>query len=150
MESRGHPIPVGTWWLNLARGLIESDERDLTRLGEDLAKRVGRADPFSHSQLSRFRSGKIGATLELAEALCAEFTRLPRPVFFPQSYEEAVHHSSVVDRYARGAEDRAEPAAVVALPKPGERAPRRKRATDAPSVGAIASSLPALKRRSRG
>lgn len=92
MAKRSPEIPVWDWWLDEVRDLLEQDQkagRGLIQLGKDLQRLVGRAKPFSHSVLSRFKAGEIGVTLELAQALCLEFSRLPPPVFFPQSRQLA-------------------------------------------------------------
>jgi hypothetical protein len=131
MAERGHIIPAATWWLLLARELVTKDARDLTSLGEDLAKHADRKEPFSYSQLSRFTRGEIGTTLELADALCAEYTRLPPPAFFPRTYREAVLIQGLTEQLERSGEIPSEkdtPATVVELPKK-KRAPKRKRGT---------------------
>jgi hypothetical protein len=145
MSDRGTSIPVGQWWLALARRLVETDPRDLTTLGKDLAKRIHRTEPFSHSLLSRFAKGETGATDELAAALCTEYTRLPPAVFFPKSYEEAVHLQTVAERYPTSAREHAAEAPIVPMPeKPRRRRRRAGAATDDP-VTAVATQ----RRRSR-
>jgi hypothetical protein len=107
MALRGTTIPVRNWWLRLARGLITHDDRGQVELGKVLAKHIKREKPFSHTMLSRFAAGHEGITAELAQAMCAEFKRLPIPVFYPRSYEEAAALAATADRYDNivGADD---------------------------------------------
>jgi hypothetical protein len=91
MRERGNAVPqVGLWWLRLARRLVANDSRDLVTMGRDLAKHVDKKQPFDKGTLSRFIKGTGPVTFQLIQALCAEFTRLPTPIVFPDSYEEAV------------------------------------------------------------
>lgn len=152
MRERGRPIPAKEWWLRLARSIIANDPRDFRTLGKDLARNIKRKSPFDHGGISRFATGAVdpktdrpyGVTLEFVEALCTEFTRLPRPVFFPNTYEEAVHMQSVAERYENVVESSTE-AAVVPLPQRDDRR-RRKRKGDAHAP----MQVEATRRRARG
>lgn len=99
MAAQGKAIPIEGWWLRLARNLVRQDQRPLEVLGHDLAKAYGRVVPWTHGVLSRFAAGKGGATLELAQALCLMYSRLPPPVIFPRTYEEAIEMMAVTERY---------------------------------------------------
>ena len=110
MDKRGRTIPlplVGEWWVRLARGVINSDPRDLRTLGADLGRHLKGRRKFDHATISRFASGTLNPktqapydpTFELVDALCAEFSRLPRPLFFARNYEEAVHLQVTAERY---------------------------------------------------
>lgn len=102
MPERGHAIPlVGLWWLRLARSLVANDKRDLSTLGKDLARHVHRRAAFHKGTLSRFVKGTHPVTYELIRSLCAEYTRLPPPPLFPESYEEAVQMQMVRERYSK-------------------------------------------------
>lgn len=126
MRERGHPIPVKGWWLRLARSVVQGDTRDLEQLGRDLAKHVkAKKQPFSYSSLSAFLLGKQPATIELVEALCKEYSRLPPPVFFPGSYEECAQMIVIAERYASQAMEYEFDAEVVPIPVGKERRPRR-------------------------
>lgn len=152
MREKGHAIPmVGEWWLSLARSLLANDPRDLRTLGKDLAKHVRRA-AFPHTTLSRFANRTLNpltrqpypVTFELIRALCAEFSRLPLPIYFARSYEEAVHMQSVAERYdSISLPD--EPAPIVPLPRPDDRRRRGKR----PAASPEASAAPVGRRRAR-
>ncbi len=100
MRERGHAIPVGDWWLRLARRVITDDSR--TRKYEDLgvalAKHVRRKTPFKRALISKFVTGQAPATLELAKAICIEF-RIPPPFAIARSYAEAAQLMSVTERY---------------------------------------------------
>lgn len=135
MRSVGHAIPIGTWWQNLARQVVSRDTRDFKTLGEVLAKRIHRTTPFDKALISRLRAGTATITLELVDALCAEYRTLPKPVFFARSYSEAAHLSRAVDDYENtvGA-DVDEEAPIVTLPE----RKRRKRNT----VGSETVSTP--------
>lgn len=144
MRERGHAIPVGSWWLNLARRVIASDSRDYDTLGADLAKHLKRKAPFKKALISKFVTGKGPATAELAEAICIEF-RIPHPFFIARSYEEAVHIQTVTERHQAPSPDQEE-APVVAFPPP-EAGRRKRRATGAPAANVNAT--PITKRRTR-
>jgi hypothetical protein len=155
MRERGHPIPVKGWWLRLAKGLIQAESRDLEQLGRDLGKHVkSKKQPFSYSALSNFVLGKAPATVELVEALCKEYSRLPPPVFFPSSYEESAMMLGIAERYAGKAIDYGFEGDIVPLPEGRERRPRRGRAevrVDAKLNDAtLASSATTKRRRARG
>lgn len=138
MRAVGHAIPVGTWWLNLARQVVSRDSRDFKTLGEELAKRIGRAAPFDKALISRLRAGTATVTLELVDALCGEYRTLPRPVYFARSYSEAAHIDHAIELYNKtvGAEIDEE-APVVALPQRR----RGKRLTE------VAAAQPATSKR---
>lgn len=154
MREKGHAIPiVGDWWLRLARSLLTNDPRDLRTLGRELAKAVGRKKPFPHTSLSRFATGVLNpqtgapypVTYELINALCAEFSRLPPPIAFARSYEEAVHMQGVAERYDRISVEETPPATVVPIPKSDDRRRRGKK----PAV--VPATLPVSgRRRARG
>lgn len=133
MATRSPEIPVREWWLILARQLLEADTRGLIQLGKDLQKHVGRAEPFSHSVISRFKRGEIGATLELAQALTIEFADLPAPVLFPESNEEALALMHTASRYRSGRgvviDGPRREAPIVELPKPKKKAGRHAHPT---------------------
>lgn len=147
MDSRGQAIPVNDWWLRLARSVVANDTRDFRTLGKELARHVKRRAPFDHGMLSRFATGRpdsrtgkpISVTYELVLALCAEFSRLPSPVFLPRNYEEAVHMQAVQERFDNtvGGPDDGGTASVVPLPTEGRR--RRKRIVDEHADDAPAS-----------
>lgn len=126
MVERGHKIPVHEWWLRLARSLMNNDPRDYT-------------------QLSRFSLGQSGVTLELAEALCKEYSRLPPPVVFPRSYEEAVHIVGVAERYGTTIEAPNE-GDVISMPPPSVRRSRRRGST---VEHVETQTAPATRRRAR-
>jgi hypothetical protein len=156
-RERGHAIPqIGEWWLRLARSLVLNDPRDLRTLGRDLAKHLERKQPFPHTTIGRFANKTSNpltkqpypVTYELVLALCAEYSRLPEPIFFPRSYEEAVSMHGVAERYdgIPVEEAPAEEAAVVALPKSDD---RRRRGRSA-AVSPVASTSSRAPRRARG
>lgn len=138
---------MGPWWIRLARKVISNDPRDLRTLGRDLAKHVKGRNKFDHSLLSRFASGspdprtgrEAEPTFDLLEALCAEFTRLPRPLFFARSYEEAVHMQVTMERYDSIVGDNDE-VPVLALPT----GKSRRRVAAASSAKEHAASAPAV------
>lgn len=144
MDTRGQAIPVKDWWLNLARRVVSTDTRDYRTLGKELARHVKRPSPFNHGMLSRFatgvsdpRSGKpIGVTFELALALCAEYRSLPLPVFFPRSYEEAVHIRTVSERYDSADDAPNDDASIISLP---DNRRRKRRALDEAATSATPS-----------
>jgi hypothetical protein len=111
----------------LPRALIQAESRDLEQLGRDLGKHVkSKKQPFSYSALSNFVLGKAPATVELVEALCKEYSRLPPPVFFPSSYEESAMMLGIAERYAGKAIDYGFEGDIVPLPR-GTRAPAAPR-----------------------
>lgn len=106
MSSRGVKIPIQPWWVALARTFIEKDENGQIRssaaledLGRALARIQGRAEPWSRTALGKFVRGDEEPTLELAEALCAMFPRLPKPFYFPRSIEESLRMQNIADRH---------------------------------------------------
>jgi hypothetical protein len=102
MRERGHTIPiVGKWWLNLARRLVADDPRGLSILGEALALRVDKKQPFDKGTLSRFVKGKHPVTYQLINAIGLEWPRLPPPIVFPTTYLEAVEIDSIHARHAK-------------------------------------------------
>jgi hypothetical protein len=149
MDRRGRTIPLfllGDWWLRLARNVIASDPRDLRTLGADLAKHLKGKRAFDHSFLSRFGHGKAEPTLDLIDALCAEFTRLPRPMFFARTYEEAVHLQVTAERYgAKLSFPSSHDSPVTALPSRS----RRKVPTQAAHANDGERPIPATRRRTR-
>lgn len=96
MATRSPEIPVHEWWIDLAIDSLELEKRPLQELGRVLQQHVARAEPFSHSVISRFKSGDIGVTLDLAQALVLEYA-LPPPVFFPNSRELALELLNAVN-----------------------------------------------------
>ena len=91
-------LPIREWWLEAARERISKEERSLDQLGYDLAKWVPQKRRFDHGQLSRFKNGEIGATLELVIALCSEYDLIP-PIFSPRSLAEATELNAVARKY---------------------------------------------------
>jgi hypothetical protein len=98
MAERGKAVPVNRWWLRLARERVQGEQGELGELGDELAKLAGRKKAWTHTSLSRFKNGHEPVTLELATALCKKY-RLPPPVFFPRSFNEAVEMLEAVDKY---------------------------------------------------
>lgn len=128
MAMRSPEIPAEQWWLDLARELLEEDKRrgrNLTQLGVDLAKGIGRATPFHHTQLSRFKTGDIGATMELADALVREFVDLPCAYLIPKSREESLALMHTASRYRTG---NAPPASTNAAVVPFEKSKTSRKA----------------------
>lgn len=119
MRTPAGAIPqIGDWWLDMARRLVGRDERDLATLGRDLAVHVDRKPPFDKGTLSRFVKGTGPVTYQLIQALCIEFPRLPPPIVFPASQEEAVKIDAIHQRYKRlvGANDNDEPDVIPLRP----------------------------------
>lgn len=128
MRDRGNAIPqVGNWWLLLARRLVANDPRDLGTLGKELADHLDRKAPFDKGTLSRFIKGTGPVTYQLIQALCSEFSRLPMPIVFPASYEEAVQMQALHERYSRmvGVNDEVD-AVITPLKRTDEEDGRRK------------------------
>ena len=94
-------LPVRDWWLETARERVRKEDRSLEQLGYDLAKWITGKRRFDHGQLSRFKRGEIGATLELVIALCNEYD-LPQPIFFPRTHAEAGELNGVARKYDDG------------------------------------------------
>lgn len=86
-RDRGKPFEAPWWWLEIARPFVE-DAKGLTELGQKLAKRAGRATPWSHTVLSKFANGETPPTQELAAAISDHFD-IPRPFYIPRNYAEA-------------------------------------------------------------
>lgn len=158
MAKRGRTIPheyVGAWWLRLARSVIRNAQasgRPLRTLGVELARHLDDRDKFDHGHLSKFASGALDprtgepydVSLDLIEALCKEF-RLPRPVFFARSYNEAAKMEAVAEAHdSIPVEEFTPEASLTPIPTAEERR-RRKRS------GAASAPVTNLKRaKSRG
>lgn len=99
MATRSPEIPVHGWWIEEVIGYLEADKRPLQELGRVLQGHVVRAQPFSHSVISRFKNREIGVTLDLAQALVLEYQTLPPPVFFPNSRELALELINTVNKH---------------------------------------------------
>lgn len=122
MGTRSPVIPVGEWWLAEARRMLTDDPRGDDELAEILGRHIGRPRAFHRTMLSRFKNGKVGATLDLCNALIREFVDLSCPVLFPESNEEALALMHTASRYRGGRgvaiTPDAPPAPIVQLPKP--------------------------------
>lgn len=97
MAEQKQPIPPGAWWVRLARPLVRDYEEGFVQLGKELAKKVGRPRPWSHSLLSRFvANGQC--SVELAAGISA-FFKLPRPAFVARSRNEAIEMEGIASKY---------------------------------------------------
>jgi hypothetical protein len=149
MRERGNAIPqVGLWWLRLARRLVANDPRDLVTLGKELAKHVEKKQPFDKGTLSRFIKGHGPVTFQLIQALGIEFSRLPPPIVFPDSYEEAVAILALHERYARTVVGDAPEAPITPLPANEDGRRRGKRAPAAVEKSSAPVALTPRRRRS--
>jgi hypothetical protein len=95
VRDRGRAFEAPDWWLKIARPLINKT-KGLVELGRLLAKRAGRATPWSHTVLSKFASGETEATQELAIAISEHFG-IPRPFYVPVNEREAVAMQAIID-----------------------------------------------------
>lgn len=86
-RRRGQAIAVPQWWMDEARGRAAAYRGRTVQLGIDLARAVNRAEPFSHSAISKFLDAKQ-VTSKLVDAFVAMFD-LPHPVYYPRSMDEA-------------------------------------------------------------
>jgi len=136
MAERGRTIPLGDegeWWLRLARERIREDLRPRRVLAVELAKHLPDKPKFDHAHLTKFAAASINPrtgrafdpSLDLIEAICREY-RLPPPLFFARSYNEAVHILGTSERYDRVPVESPPASDVTPLPKIEERARRRK------------------------
>ena len=97
MTAKKDEIPHGRWWVRLARPLVTNYEPSLVALSKQLAKKSGRAKPWSHAALSRFvATGSCSADLANAISL---FFKIPRPAFVARSVEEAHGMEAVASQY---------------------------------------------------
>lgn len=85
---RGRSLVVPRWWLDAAREAVEASGLGLVEVGEKLAAKVGRSDPWTHGAISRFLAGKV-VTDQIAEAFIVMFS-LPRPAYYPRDLAEAL------------------------------------------------------------
>lgn len=91
------PIVATGWWKRLARPLVRDYDPGLVALSKELAKKVGRKRPWSHSALSRFvATGQC--SLDLATAISG-FFKLPRPAFEARSVNEAWEMEAVSSKW---------------------------------------------------
>jgi hypothetical protein len=70
----------------------------LGQLGARLAEAVERKRPWDHSAVSRFLNEEV-TTVPMAEAF-SELFGIPRPLFVPHSWDEAVALNATAKRYA--------------------------------------------------
>jgi hypothetical protein len=97
-EERAKGVDLPSWWLEKVRELVDEREGEsLTQLGIELAKTVGREQPWDHSSVSRFLRNQ-NTTVPMAIAF-AELLGLPRPFFIPRSLDEALSLQQVVRKY---------------------------------------------------
>lgn len=89
---------MSRWWLRLARERVAKESGSLKDLGKRLQAHAGRSKPWTHTSLSNFVAGREPVTLELARALSKEY-RLPPPVHFCRSYNEALEILFVIEKY---------------------------------------------------
>jgi hypothetical protein len=103
-----------------------------------------KATKFDHAHLSKFASGAIDPrsgepfdpTLDLIDALCEEF-RLPRPVHFARTFNEAIEQMRIAEHYDKKMPlELAEEAEVTPFPKPDERKRRKRTAHTAATTHA--------------
>lgn len=87
-RARGRSLVVPRWWLDAARDAVAASGLGLVEVGERLAAKVGRPDPWTHGAISRFLSGKM-VTDQIAEAMVVMFD-LPRPAYYPRDMAEAL------------------------------------------------------------
>lgn len=83
---RNHPIPVPSWWSELARGAVADRRLTQPALAQLLTRYLER--PPSQPQISRVLAGDL-TTLEMVEAVSAALG-IPAPVFIATSRLEAV------------------------------------------------------------
>jgi hypothetical protein len=95
MRDRGKALDAPNWWLELARAKVRKT-KGLIVLGQELARQAGRATPWSHTVLSKFASGEIQPTQELALAVSSHFA-IPRPFYIPRDPNEGRAMQAIVD-----------------------------------------------------
>lgn len=105
-RTRARSLVVPRWWLDAAQAAAAQSGMGLVALGEALARTVKRDPPWNHGSISRFIRGER-VTDDLVEAFVAHFD-LPRPVYYPRDYAEAVIYktaSEISDAAARKSAD---------------------------------------------
>lgn len=101
MASRGRTIPGAagiSWWVKLAKDAILADPRGFVQLGKEMASRIGRSRPWSHTTLIRFMNNDAALTYDLAQGIAAIY-RMPMPMYFARSLPEAVEMQIIAEKY---------------------------------------------------
>jgi hypothetical protein len=82
-EKKGRPIDLKPWWLDEAKRRVKGISTT------DIVTKVsaGRVKPWDETKVRNFLRGRW-CTEEMALAFCREF-KLPSPVYYPRTFEEA-------------------------------------------------------------
>lgn len=93
-KNYGTSVPVGAWWIRMAEGevmrtiIARGMKPTHHTAGVVLALAAGEAEPWSHAKMWRCFSGKM--TDDVVRAILVLCPHLPRPVYYPRDYAEAI------------------------------------------------------------
>jgi hypothetical protein len=87
VRERGRTVDMPSWWLDLVRSRVAGMGKSLGDVGEMLAEKVKREEPWSHASVSRFLAG-LHVTDDMAEAF-VQLLKVPPAIFVARSESEA-------------------------------------------------------------
>ena len=102
--DRGTSIHIPAWWRALLDSSLEGEERTHQQLAEELSKLAGRADAWDRSKVTNFINDE-NTTVEMALAFSKLYPSIPRIVFYPRSYREAMALEATSSRYPASTPD---------------------------------------------
>jgi hypothetical protein len=96
-SSRGRPIALPAWWLEVVNEHCAG--RSHQQIADELTAATRRDPPFRREVVGDFLNGKVTTDVVMG-AFIVLFPEIPPPMFFASSYEEAMRFQQLSRLYA--------------------------------------------------
>lgn len=113
------------WWVDAVIRARDREQWSDTELAARVNEAVRHGRPFHRTTVENLTKGK-GGSIRLMEAVRRVFPTLPPPLFFANTYEEALRLSQAAREYEENATKADEPAVSKTVEDTGQESPKPK------------------------